>query len=102
MRNNGEIVEELIKHDSDVECVNEAGRTALQLAVESGSIQAVKALVKAKVDVNKIDMLAGQTALHIAVAGCHREITEYLLKNVRLLFFNNIELFDIYLKLLLQ
>jgi len=44
----------------------------------------VRSLVKAGADVNNTDMTYGRTALHIAVEGGHKDIVEFLLKNVKL------------------
>lgn len=68
--------------DINVEAQDDAGWLALHLAAESGSLHAIKSLVKAKVNVNSTDTSYGRTALHFAVEGGHKEIVEFLLKEV--------------------
>lgn len=67
---------------TDVEAHNDSGWTALHLAAEAGSFDAVRSLVRAGANVNNTDMSYGRTALHIAVEGGHKDIVEYLLKKV--------------------
>lgn len=68
----------------NIEAYTDLGWTPLQLATEAGSYHAVKSLVKAGVNVNNTDMSYGRTALHVAVEGGHKDIVEFLLKEVKL------------------
>jgi len=68
----------------NIEANTDSGWSPLLLAAQAGSCYAVRALIKAGADVNNTDMSYGRTALHIAVEGSHKDIVEYLLKNVRL------------------
>ncbi|XP_076234971.1 nuclear factor NF-kappa-B family member relish isoform X2 [Calliopsis andreniformis] len=70
----------LAEQITDIEAHNDAGWTALHLAAEAGSYDAVCSLVRAGANVNNTDMSYGRTALHIAVEGGHKNIVEYLLK----------------------
>lgn len=63
---------------------NDAGWTALHLAAEAGSYNAVRSLVQAGANVNSTDMSYGRTALHIAVEGGHKNIVEFLLKKTNI------------------
>lgn len=67
----------------NIEANTDLGWTPLQLAAEAGSYYAVRSLVKAGAIVNNTDMSYGRTALHIAVEGGHKDIVEFLLKNVK-------------------
>ena len=58
---------------------NSQGKTVLHLAVESGNVAVVKALLKRGVDVNTKDGF-GHTALHTASKNGHSAIVELLLK----------------------
>lgn len=69
----------------DIESYNDLGWTPLQLAAEAGSYDAVCSLVRAGANVNNMDKSYGRTVLHIAVEGGHKEIVEFLLRNVRLI-----------------
>lgn len=71
---------------TNFEAHTDLGWTPLQLAAEAGSYHAVCSLIKAGAEVNSIERSHGRTALHIAVEGGHRDIVEYLLKNVRMNF----------------
>lgn len=71
----------------DIEAYNDAGWMPLHLAAKAGSYDAVCSLIHAGVNVNNTDMSYGRTALHIAVEGGHKNIVEYLLKNVHYLIF---------------
>lgn len=81
----GACVEMLLKEGNVIiEARDDAGWSALHLAAEAGSIRAIEALVKAKIDVNSTDMSYGRTALHIAVEGGHKEIVQFLLKKTKI------------------
>ncbi|XP_078050325.1 nuclear factor NF-kappa-B family member relish [Augochlora pura] len=67
-----------------MEIHDDAGWAPLQLAAEAGSLNAVRLLVEAGVNVNGTDMSYGRTALHIAVDGGHKEIVEYLLSKTNI------------------
>lgn len=74
----------LAEKEINIEANTDLGWSPLQLAAKAGSYYAVHSLVKAGADVNNTDMTYGRTALHIAVEGGHKDIVEFLLKNVRL------------------
>ncbi|XP_015123850.1 nuclear factor NF-kappa-B p100 subunit isoform X2 [Diachasma alloeum] len=80
MPENWECVDALIKGKVDIERHDDAGRTALHLAAQAGSVRAVELLVKAGADVNKSERSYGRTALHIAVEGRHIEVVRYFLE----------------------
>lgn len=82
----GALIDVLLTKDFeiDVEARDEAGWTPLHLAVEAGSLHAVRSLLKAGADVNKPEVSYGRTALHIAVENGHIEIVKYLLEKVRI------------------
>lgn len=75
----------LAEKDINIEANTDLGWSPLQLAAKAGSYHAVRSLVKAGADVNSTDMTYGRTALHIAVEGGHKDILEFLLKNVGLI-----------------
>ena len=68
-RDHDDVVRELISVGADTEAVDNAGRTPVQSAVESGSTNALVAF-ESRLPAKLINMLitAGQTALHIAVS----------------------------------
>ena len=68
----------------DIEAHNDAGWTALHLAAEAGSYDAVRSLVRTGANVNNTDMSYGRTVLHIAVEGGHKDIVEFLLKETNI------------------
>lgn len=68
----------------NIELYNDAGWTALHLAAEAGSYNAVCSLIQAGANVNSTDMSYGRTALHIAVEGGHKNIVEFLLKKTNI------------------
>ena len=68
---------------SNLKIPNEAGWVPLHLAAKAGSLSSVKSLIKAGANVNITDVSYGRSALHIAVEGGHRDIVEYLLKEVK-------------------
>ncbi|CAL7951942.1 unnamed protein product [Xylocopa violacea] len=74
----------LSQNGIDIEARNDAGWTALHLAAEAGSYDAVYLLVRAGANVNNTDTSYGRTALHIAVEGGHKNIVEYLLKKTKI------------------
>jgi len=74
---------------TNFEAYTDLGWSPLLLAAEAGSYHAVCSLIKAGAEVNNSDMSCGRTVLHIAVEGGHRNIVEFLLKNVRLNFIEN-------------
>lgn len=74
----------LAEKDVNIEANTDYGWSPLQLAAQAGSYHAVYSLIKAGADVNNTDMTYGRTALHIAVEGGHKDIVEFLLKNVGL------------------
>lgn len=77
----GACVDALLSSEStDIRACNDVGWSALHLAAEAGSYNAVRSLVRAGADVNSIDKSCGRTALHIAVEGGHKAIVEFLLK----------------------
>lgn len=79
----GECVDVLLgANNINLEAHTDLGWTPLHLAAEAGSYHAVQSLVKAGANVNNADMSYGRTVLHIAVEGGHRDIVEFLLKNV--------------------
>ncbi|XP_043272464.1 nuclear factor NF-kappa-B p100 subunit isoform X2 [Venturia canescens] len=76
----GACVDALLSKTVKLSIRDDAGWTLLQLAVEAGSIHAVKSLIKAGADVNETEVSYGRTALHIAVENGHTEIVKYLLE----------------------
>jgi len=76
----------LNEKNTNFEAYTDLGWSPLLLAAEAGSYHAVCSLIKAGAEVNNSDMSCGRTVLHIAVEGGHKNIVEFLLKNVRLNF----------------
>lgn len=70
----------------NIESYNDLGWTALQLAAEAGSYDAVRFLARVGANVNNTDKSYGRTVLHIAVEGGHKKIVEFLLRNVSLMY----------------
>lgn len=69
---------------TDIEYYNDIGWTALHLAAEAGSYDAICSLVQAGANVNSTDKSYGRTALHLAVEGGHQAIVEFLLKQTNI------------------
>ncbi|KAJ8667558.1 hypothetical protein QAD02_009221 [Eretmocerus hayati] len=86
MANAIECIKELIQSKTklNLEAHNEAGWSALHLAVKLGSLSLVMELIKAGADVNVTDMSYGRTVLHIAVDSNHKQIIQYLLTKTKI------------------
>jgi ankyrin repeat protein len=83
----------LSEKKTNFEAYTDLGWSPLLLAAEAGSYHAVCSLIKAGAEVNNSDMSCGRTVLHIAVEGGHKNIVEFLLKNVRLNLIEDISFF---------
>jgi ankyrin repeat protein len=79
---NIELVQLLISSGADVNSVKEEGVTPLMKASISGSIEIVKLLVEhgARIDATLVD--GWQTALHLARYYGHKDVCQYLEKNL--------------------
>lgn len=76
-------VHELIVSKANINCRTQDGETALILAAQYGLKTIVQELIEAKAEINLPQSLydgAGDTALHSAISGGHRNIAELLLK----------------------
>jgi NF-kappa-B inhibitor epsilon len=63
----------------------------LHLAVECGNLRNVELLVTKGADVNAAEFRQGKTALHMAVELQDKRIVDYLLQNVRRMFYNSLD-----------
>jgi ankyrin repeat protein len=76
--NNCKILKMLINSSYPMDLITNLGRTALFLASSKGHLKAVKTLVKAGADVNKVDD-SGIGPLYIAILNENYDTAEYLI-----------------------
>lgn len=79
MRGDQEIVQLLLDHDPDVDARNRGGRTPLTMAVRSGNVDCVNALLAAGACPAQVGDWFGRTPLHYAAAEGYGDIAQALL-----------------------
>ena len=76
---NAQVIQEMIKHKSDLNAFSMNGYTPLMMASVSGCVQGVKDLILAGVDLNLTNK-KGQTALWLASSVGHADVVKILSK----------------------
>ncbi len=66
---------------TEVDCVDDQGRTSLMLAAKHGQVDAVRVLLESKADVNRMATFYGWTALAYAANAGHTEVVRLLLEH---------------------
>jgi len=75
------IVDLLLLHGCEVDCVDSRGFTPLMMASSEGYLDTVKKLVSSGSDVNKRASSSGECPLHMAVRQNNNEVVKFLLEN---------------------
>jgi len=78
-----EFLNGVLKYKPNLNITNNLGLFPLHVAVQTGSLPVVMALVEAGHDVDAREGVAGQTPLHVALAHGNRTIIEYLVLQAR-------------------
>ncbi|XP_014230726.1 nuclear factor NF-kappa-B p110 subunit-like isoform X1 [Trichogramma pretiosum] len=76
----------LLKYSSklNLDSLSDSGWAPLHMAAKTGSLDAVKALIKSGANVNITDNSYGRSALHIAVDHNHLHIVKFLVENTKI------------------
>ncbi len=81
MKDHPGVLKTLLAHGAAVDALDSEGQSALDVAAGEGSLQAARALIAGKANINLATTSGKSTPLHLAVAADEIEMVKFLLAN---------------------